>query len=185
MSIIKYTYFVAYVLPEPILSQVEQHKQLIAEKFGSKTCLKAPAHITLIPPFGFTDDQRVIQALQRFRYNDIITIQFNGYGSFGKKVLYIKPEPNEPLTKIYHAIHQHFIALLDIAYTKKKRTLPFVPHVTIGNRDWTESQFEAAKNYFTQHVPFKAECSLSVISLLKFEAGRWQVLSTLNLLSAK
>lgn len=185
MSIKKYTYFVAFVLPEPILSQVEQHKQFIAEKFGSKACLKAPAHITLIPPFWFTDDKRVIQALQSFRYHDIITLQLNGYGSFGKKVLYIKPEPNEALTKIYHAIQQHFIELLNIADTKKKRNLPFVPHVTIGNRDWTEAQFEAAKNYFTQHVPFKAKCTLSAISLLKFEAGRWQELSTPNLLSTK
>lgn len=185
MSIKKYTYFVAFVLPEPILSQVEQHKQLIAEKFGSKACLKAPAHITLIPPFWFTDDKRVIQALQSFRYHNIIRIQLNGYGSFGKKVLYIKPEPNEQLTKIYHAIKQHFIELLDIADTKKKRNLPFVPHVTIGNRDWTEAQFEAAKKYFIQHVPFKAECALSAISLLKFEAGRWHELSTLNLLSTR
>lgn len=175
MGLQQYTYFVAFVLPEPVLGRVEELKLLISEKFGSKACLKAPPHITLIPPFWFPDDQRVISALQSFTWNDTISIQLNGYGSFGKKVLYIKPEPNEALTAVYHAIQGHFKALLGLA-NKEKRKLPFVPHVTIGNRDWTEAQCLAARDYFTRYLPFEAPCELSTISLLKFEAGRWRVI---------
>lgn len=173
------TYFVAFVLPEPVLGRVEELKRLISEKFGSMACLKAPAHITLIPPFWFPDDQRVISALRSFTWNDSISIQLSGYGTFGKKVLFIKPEPNEALTAVYHAIQGHFKALLDID-DKEKRKLPFVPHVTIGNRDWTEAQFLTARDYFTQYLPFEATCELTTISLLKFEAGKWRVIETIH-----
>ncbi len=179
MGFHQYTYFVAFVLPEPVLGRVEELKLLVAEKFGSKACLKAPAHITLIPPFWFPDDQRVISALRSFAWKEPISIQLSGYGWFGKKVLYIKPEPNEVLTAVYHAIHGHFKALLGIA-NKEKRKLPFVPHVTIGNRDWTEAQFLAARDYFTQYLPFEATCELNNISLLKFEAGKWKVIVAID-----
>lgn len=179
MGFQQHTYFVAFVLPEPVLGRVEELKRLIAKKFGSMACLKAPAHITLIPPFRFPDDQRVISALQSFTWNDAISIQLNGYGWFGKKVLYIKPEPNEALTAVYRAIQGHFKALLGIV-NKEKIKLPFVPHVTIGNRDWTEAQFLAARNYFTQYLPFEATCELNTISLLKYEAGKWKVIETID-----
>lgn len=180
MGLQQYTYFVALILPEPLLGQVEALKQIIAEKFGSQACLKAPAHITLIPPFWFTDDQRVISALRSFAWNKPIELHLNGYGTFGKKVLFIKPEHNETLHQLQQAIKTHFQCVLGLKDNKNKK-LPFVPHVTIGNRDWNEMQFMAARDYFTQQVPFEATCRFTSISLLKFEGGKWRVVDSIPL----
>lgn len=180
MGLQQYTYFVALILPEPLLGRVEELKLLIAEKFGSKACLKAPAHITLIPPFWFPDDQRVIDALRSFIWSKPIKLHLNGYGTFGKKVLYIKPESNETLNQLQQAIKTHFQCVLGLK-DKKNKKLPFVPHVTIGNRDWNEMQFMAARDYFTQRVPFEATCRLTYISLLKFEEGKWRTVDSIPL----
>ncbi|MCX7743264.1 MAG: 2'-5' RNA ligase family protein [Flavobacteriales bacterium] len=184
MGFHQHTYFVALVLPEPVLSRVEAFKQLIAKKFGSKACLKAPAHITLIPPFWFTDDQRVIAALRSFTWNEPIKLHLNGYGTFGKKVLYIKPEPNEKLNLLQQSIKTHFECVLELK-NKKNKKLPFVPHITIGNRDWNEAQFNAARDYFNQYIPFEAICFFTSMSLLKFEGQKWQVLEDIAFSSGK
>lgn len=168
-------YFVAFVLPEPVLSEIEQLKLTIAQRFGSSTCLKAPAHITLLPPFRYPDDVALIERLHHFEYKEKILIHLKGYGWFGKKVLFIKPEPEEQLRAVGQAVQQHFRQMLRLNTDKHLQS--FVPHVTIGNRDWTVAQFEQARLYFTQQYPFEARCELERVSLLRWKSGRWSIIA--------
>lgn len=165
-------YFIALVLPEPILGRVEKLKQIVATEFGSKVCLKAPAHITLIPPFWHSEEKLLQTTLKSFHWHTPIELHLNGYGTFGKKVLFIKPEPNEDLILLQQSIVNHFQSAIGFE-NKKNKPYSFNPHVTIGNRDWNETQFTAAKAYFTQNHPFEDSCLLTSISLLKLTSGKW------------
>jgi 2'-5' RNA ligase len=50
-------YYVA-LLPDEALSQlIADYKNLAYEKFGCSAANKSPAHITLIPPYSYNDNQ--------------------------------------------------------------------------------------------------------------------------------
>ena len=172
MGLSKSHYFLAFQLPEPVLGKVEEFKKTIATHFGSKAVLKAPAHITIVPPFQYYNDQSVINTLSMIPDFKKFPVKVNGFGSFGKKVLYLKPIIENDFFDYYQKVFDIFHTHLQIQKRKKPENI-FIPHITIGNRDWSEDQFDKALAYFSKH-DFHAAFTLQQMVLYKLEVGKWK-----------
>lgn len=163
----KNLHFVAVIPPEPLQSEVYEFKKYISAKYTStKSSLKSPAHITIIPPFSLKpgSTELVIKMLE----NCVIdvtpfTLQLQDFNFFYKQVVYIPVLENEVLNRLYNNIKGSF----EYVFNKPKFHPQFTPHMTVANRDFIESEFAAAKAEF-EPKKFAASFAVKSVHLLKF-----------------
>src|ERR1043165_9503335 len=84
-------YFIAIVLPEPVLTEVEALKQRLFAEHGLKGSLRSPAHITLHRPFVWKDDKEVIliEKLNQFTFEKPFDISLINFNWFEPRVIFI------------------------------------------------------------------------------------------------
>jgi len=175
----KAMYFIAIVLPEPLLSEVSAIKHALSKKYKTYASLKSPAHITLVPPFFFKeeDEYLLVRMLKEFR-QDIpsFPVQLNGFGSFPPRVIFVNPEKSEPLNVLHAALGKHVRNYLP---ERKKQSPPFHAHVTVANRDWSEYDFYAAWEEMRSQ-PFEGSFIAEHYSLLKLKKEKWKILANFS-----
>jgi len=168
-------YFIAIVIPEPFQTEIMAFKQLIADKYNSKSALRSPAHITLHMPFEWKEEKEgvLIDALQQFSFKEDFMIELQNFSSFEPRVIFVDVIKNELLTKFQNEL---------VSYVKKNLCLfnqaddmrGFHPHVTIAFRDLRKKKFHEAFTYFkTQN--YNASFKATNFCLLKHTGKEWQV----------
>ena len=173
-------YFIALVAPGEINTQVLKWKHFMKEHFGCSVALRSPAHITLLPPFWLEDTKEIeLQQILGSFTSDIaeLEIQLDGFSHFGNRVLFVKVRENLALEQLRNQTENHFIqSFTDVI---KKENRPFHPHITIANRDLKPGGFEKAWEHFSKKE-FKEAFRAKKISLLKLNAGTWDVINEKN-----
>jgi 2'-5' RNA ligase len=171
----KPSYFIALVAPSEIETTVHDFKIDLHDRFGTKSALKSPAHITLYPPFHIeeTREQEIKALLENTcQESGSFEIELNNFDRFSRGVLFIHVEPGKDLNGLQQRITGAFDSFLNSVRKKEKR--PFHPHMTIGNRGWTEGGFEQAlEEYKTKK--FSATWTVKNVSLLKLRE-RWEII---------
>jgi 2'-5' RNA ligase len=168
---VNHSYFIAINLPEPLHTEISEIKKGISEKYNTRSVLKSPPHITLVPPFFWGNEEELIGLVQQFTYPEF-KVELDGYQAFPIGVVYIDIKQNEKL----YDLHQQFNALFFGRYPqlKKRHPFPFQPHVTVGNRDWKKEQFNKCWNDFKEEK-FEGDFTFQKLSLLKNVNGLWKV----------
>jgi len=105
-------YYVAIVCPTQINEKIQQFKQWMKDRFGCVVAMKSPAHITLIPPFWFTNEKEdeLMKTLRSFNDDSAIQkIELDGFSHFRKRVLYVQVKENRLLNELKTKAEKHFI----------------------------------------------------------------------------
>ncbi len=167
-----HSYFIAITLPEPLHSEIESIKKNISEEYGTKSVLRSPSHITIVPPFFWGNEVELMNLMNEFKYPSF-GIDLNGYAAFEIGVIYIDVLENERITQL----HQQFNAQFFEKYPqlKKKYPFPFHPHITVGNRDWKWVEFKRCWDDIKDQ-PFVGSFGFTQLSLLKNVNGLWKVI---------
>jgi 2'-5' RNA ligase len=173
----KNLHFVAVIPPEPLQSEVYEFKKYISAKYPStKSSLKSPAHITIIPPFSVQpgSEELLIKLLEKTVVGTSpFQLQLHNFDFFNRQTIYVHVEENGDLQNLYNNLHPHFNQMFkgDKGHIFNR---PFKAHMTVVNRDFTESDFAAAKTEFEQKK-FTAIFEVSSIYLLRFDvkANKW------------
>lgn len=173
-------YFIAVLCPLELDKKILQYKLWMKEQFGCTVALKAPAHITLIPPF-WLEHESEIQLLNSFHAftsdRQDIQIDLNGFGHFSKRVLYVNVALNPELEALKLQAEAYFTAIFDKAIRKEERV--FQPHVTIATRDMTPTAFyKAWEQVSKKKIAFSF--SANTITLLKLSSGKWNTIAEKN-----
>ena len=168
-------FYFGLVCPSEVEDRVRLLKQWVRDRYGSKTAMKSPAHITLVPPFWWPTDR--VETLQemagQFRFAiSGLDLRLNGYGHFRKRVIYISVEENGALSSLRSDFNTYMKPLLGAML--KDDAHEFTPHVTIATRDLSPAAFDGTWAYL-QHRPFEARMTLRAISLLVLKEGRWEI----------
>lgn len=170
----KQLYFIAIVLPSPILEKVEELKCDIYENYGCKVALKSPAHITIIPPFGIASsyEEKIKIILKQFseKQNEF-KIALNGFNKFNERTIFIDIKKSKPLETLYYSCNETFKNL-----SNKKLEHFFHPHITIANRDIPSNLFHEIWNKY-QHTKFEEEFTCKNLTLLKNNGENWNVIN--------
>ena len=173
-------YYLAIHCPGELDQKIIQEKLWMLEKFGCRIGLKSPAHITIIPPFLFDcmDETHILKSVSSFQSSvEFVDIELTHFDHFTNRVLYICVNPNELLYRIKDEAENHFIHQLGGII--KKATTPFIPHITIANRDLKPADFNKAWGHFMNRK-FEAIFKTQQISLLRLEEGKWSVIMAQN-----
>jgi 2'-5' RNA ligase len=167
-------FFFGILLPFNIAAEVNEIRQEFEDKYESSKALKAPPHITIIPPLFANDtfEEAIVAEVTAFVKNFAhFDIKLNGFGEFNKKVIFVEVEKNERLQLFYQAFSAFFTGL---GFELTSMNKFYHPHVTVAFRDLTKENFEKAWPAF-ENRELKENFSATSIHLLKHRDERWQV----------
>jgi 2'-5' RNA ligase len=167
-------YFMAIVCPAEVEERVQKYKLWLQQRFGCTNALKSPAHITMIPPFWWKEDEEYLlqQWLYDFKDYDSFAVATGGIDTFGKNVLFIDVLPNDRLSALHDAVQQYFTRQSGGVIKTDNRS--FSPHITLATRDIKPGDLEKAIFHFREKT-FHRTFMVETISLLKLIDGRWAV----------
>lgn len=169
----KSLYFLAFVANEEISAEVLEFKKIASHKFRSSRALNSPAHITFLPPFFYDNDSisdlenELQEIIKGFKSS---TIFYDGFGHFGKKVIFINIELNGTMKYIFRKLTSSFEHL----YEPGKFNCRFHPHMTVAFKDMKEEVFPEAWDFFGSKE-LKRTQKFNSLSLLKFMDKKWIV----------
>jgi 2'-5' RNA ligase len=161
-------YFIAIVLPEPLLSKVEALKQDLFSQYRLKGALRCPSHITLHRPFIWKAEKEalLIEKLTAFRFEPKFNIELRHFGFFEPRVIYLDVLPNENLNAFHKQLKTFAKKELQL-FNEYDDLRAFKPHVTIASRDLKKDLFYALKEKFSSSE-LSLNFSFTQFSLLKF-----------------
>ncbi|MER3493419.1 MAG: 2'-5' RNA ligase [Mastigocladus sp. ERB_26_2] len=169
-------FFIALLPPQEIQDYANQIKQHFALHYASRHAQKSPPHITLQPPFEWSDQNLpVLEAcLQEFASSqNPIPITLNGYGAFVPRVIYINVVRSPELLALQANLMTHLANQLGIV-DKVSQTRPFAPHMTVAFKDLTRQNFRAAWPEFEKRE-LSFEFTADNLTLLRHDGKLWQV----------
>ena len=173
-------YFIALVAPPGINEKVKKYKVYMKDKHQCEVALRSPAHITLVPPFWFQEENetKLIESINACCNKFIpVEIEMTGFSNFKPRVIFLDIRPNSLLENIRDVM---IAELSKRAADVKKDDRPFHPHITIATRDLHKKAFGEAWEYF-ETKKFSASWTAESISLLKHNKKNWDVYYTSQL----
>ncbi len=173
-------YFFSVVPAQPQLDRLQLLKEDFADHYDCRAALRSPPHITLIAPFKEFPD--VIAELT----NDLVTwmkkqpgfeLSLLGYGCFSPRVVYVKVVANSELSSLQTSLNQRIKSLLRIPF---KGSHNFEPHLTLGTRDLSKTQFRQAwADLKDQDI--EEYWRVEQVTLLKHNGRSWDVLQSFSM----
>lgn len=162
-------YFIAIVLPEPLLTEIESFKQELLKEHGLKGGLRSPSHITLHRPFEWKEEKEelLIEKLRTFKFDKMFEICLRNFNFFEPRVVYV----DVVKTVVLEELHDQFknFAKKELKLLNEINDLRgFHPHVTIAFRDLKKPKFYELKTEF-ELKSFDANFKYNGFSLLKLE----------------
>ncbi len=183
MSSCKQRFFIALLPPQEVQDDVNEIKQIFADRYGSRAALKSPPHVTLQPPFDWLSEDlpTLMQALSEFASRQApVPMELSGFGAFVPRVIYINVVKTPELLDLQAKLMAYMETTLGIVDPVSK-TRSFEPHMTVGYRDLTKQNFWVAWAEF-QYQPLKANFQVLNLTLLIHDGKRWNICKEFPLL---
>jgi 2'-5' RNA ligase len=166
-------FFVALVPPVEIQVYASDVIQELGQRYRTYTS-KAPPHITLQPPFLWSEVTGLENHLARFAsHQSAVPIYLSGFGSFAPRVLYINVLRTTELLAMQAALSSYLETELGIVDLASKRR-SFAPHVTVASRNLTRQTFRQAWAEL-QSRAVEWQFVADRLTLLIHDGHRWQI----------
>lgn len=167
-------YFLAVVPPKTIADEVEEFRQIMANRYKSKHALKSPPHITLIPPFWWEEgdyEELKSQLKDWFRSQNMVELSLRDFNCFKPRVIFVDVEQSEAFIRLQKELKEF---LSDRWSLNPDKRASFHPHLTIAFKDLKPRSFYQAWDFFKQQR-YEARFLVDNICLLKHVQGKWEV----------
>jgi 2'-5' RNA ligase len=166
-------YFIAIVVPEPFLSEVEAVKMQLFSKYQLKGALRSPAHITLHRPFTWktAKEAELISALKEFKSDSSFELHLDNYNFFEPRVVFIDVRPDNQLLTLHSKLTDYCRQKLRL-FNESEDERGFAPHVTVAFRDLKKPLFYELQKEFRLRS-FEAKFPFQGFSLLRLE-NKWE-----------
>lgn len=166
-------YFLAIVIPPPLLGEIEALKQALHEQHGLNGALRSPAHITLHRPFEWREEKEedLIEKISGFKPLVSTNIVLKDFAFFEPRVIYVDVLPNEQLSQLHTELTTFAKRELKL-FNEAEDLRGFHPHITIAFRDLKKPKFYELRSEFeNKHL---GGCfAYQGFSLLKLEK-KWE-----------
>ncbi|AFZ36520.1 Phosphoesterase HXTX [Stanieria cyanosphaera PCC 7437] len=172
----KQLYFIALLPPAEIQTVVTEIKQHFAKIYNSKAALKSPPHVTLQAPFHLEKDNLPVleKKLAEFvKSESTMPMILDGFSAFRPRVIYVNVLKTPELLTIQTKLTNHLESTLGIVHRAAK-SRPFAPHMTVGFKDLTKTNFyQAWEEFKDQKIYF--EFTVSNLTLLTHNGSCWEI----------
>lgn len=174
-------YMLAWLPSAEVAAEVQSFKQTMSLEYGSHEALRRPAHITLVPPFRLEQPkmEKLCTELENFslRYSSF-DMTIDGFGRFEQRqVIFLKTTHDESLKELQDSLSRLLYTTLITALPHEPRA--FTPHLTVGYRDLSKSNFERAWVHFG-NMNYRRNVRVDAIDLMRHE-GSWKSVKVFNL----
>jgi 2'-5' RNA ligase len=169
-------FFIALLPPQPIQEEVDQIRQMFADRYASRAALKSPPHITLYPPFPWSlaEVERLESSLAKFAIAQRpCSITLDGFGAFAPRVIYLHVVKTPELADLQQALKEAFTTNLNLVIPDNQQR-PFTPHMTVAFRDLSPPNFKlgwAEVQSRSIHYTF----AVTHLTLLKHNGQCWEI----------
>lgn len=177
-------YMIAILPPEPIYSEVQEFKKRFVDAYESKEAYRRPAHITVIPPFQYSQEEepKLINFLTKFlKKHSPFELSFDGFGTFEKRVIFVQPEKNEQLKTLFKDITKAFNKEFKVREGNSS-SLPYAPHMTVGYKDLKPAMYDLAWAEFSSKL-YRRKFILGEFYLMRHTGKQWVAVSEVPLSS--
>ena len=166
-------YFIAIIIPEPHLGEIEEIKKALYRQYGLKGGLRSPAHITLHRPFEWKEarEGELIETLKQFSFTEGFPITLRDFGFFVPRVIFVAVEESTELPALHDALKRFARTQLRLT-NEDDDERGFHPHVTVAFRDLKKKDFVEVSTPFRDRR-FEATFSYPGFSLLKLDNHQW------------
>lgn len=171
-------FFIALLPPQHIQDYANEIKQHFADHYASRGAQKSPPHITLQPPFEWSDAEvsQLEAFIQEFAHKQQpIPITLQGYAAFPPRVIYMNVVKSQALLRLQADLMADIHSNLGIV-DQTSQTRPFNPHLTVAFRDLTKGNFRAAWAEFV-HRSLNFDFTAEHLTLLQHDGMRWKIKS--------
>jgi 2'-5' RNA ligase len=166
-------YFLAIIIPQPLLDEIEKIKLELYNKHGLKGALRSKAHITLHRPFEWKEEKEafLIEALQQFKFSNPCSIELQNFNCFEPRVIYVDVLTNIVLNELHNELK--YFAQKNLKLLNEVNDMRgFHPHITIAFRDLKKPLFYELWQTFEQKK-FNGNFKLTEFALLRLEE-KWE-----------
>lgn len=169
------THFIGVLAPEPLAGTLERCRHWMGEQFGCRSGFTTPFHVTLIPPFAMNDNESLLMIENSLdRVTESLTpfiARAEGFGAFAERTLFARVIPDDRWSRMRDAL----FACLSAACPAfpKKDARPFVPHLTVANRDIPPGTMPRALQYF-QMIALAEDFPVDHVVLFERRRGAWE-----------
>jgi 2'-5' RNA ligase len=177
-------YFIALLPPQDIQNYANELKQYFADKYNSRHAQKSPPHITIQPPFQWSNaDGLILETKLREFANKTkaLPITLLNFAAFSPHVIYIDVVKSPELMALQVELMDYVEENLGII-DKVVKSREFHPHMTVAFKDLTKPNFKAAWPEFEKrevHFEFTAEN----LTLLQHDGTKWNIKNEFALIS--
>jgi 2'-5' RNA ligase len=176
--IIQQTHFIGVLIPDPPAAVLQNCREWMRAQYGCKSGYSTPVHITLIPPFHLDDRfsaadvQKAVQnAAQVWKKSgNSLTCSIDGFGTFSGRTLFAHIEPSAGWEKLRDTVYGEIFR--QCPRTVRRDSRPFVPHLTVANRDIPEGAAAAALVHFSE-LNLKESFPVDNITVFIRSTGKW------------
>lgn len=168
-------YFIALMLPPPLMEEAEALKEELRQKHGLRGALRSPSHITLHRPFSWPEEKEtvLVQKLKEFDFGPEFETVLKDFGFFEPRVIFIHVLSNPALDDLHQRLKRFAVRELKL-FNEAEDLRGFHPHVTIANRDLKKPKYYELQPQYASRK-FDGAFACSGISLLKL-GNKWEVI---------
>ncbi len=169
-------YFIAIVPKQEVQVGATALKLNLQELFGLKYALKSPAHVTLKMPFHWNEakeENLFLKLHEFFMERENFDLEYQGFGKFRQKVIFIRPQKNAALLDLQHSLVQ--FCKLKLLLPVELSDFAYEPHMTVAFGDIKPLKFQEYWEWIKTQS-FHSRQEVSHISLLKKIEGKWKVI---------
>lgn len=168
-------YFMAIVPEGKIQEDAIRLKEMVKDRYNAKYALKSPAHVTLKMPFLWNErkEEKLYNLLEPFfQGQEAFPIRFDGFGRFGRRIMYAKVDHGEELVELQSSLKDYTRIKLKLEeeFTDKA----FKAHMTLVYRDLKPRFFDECWELLNSQG-FEGEMKVNKVALLKKVDYRWQI----------
>ncbi len=168
------THFIGVLANDELADTLGQCRLWMGENFGCRSGFSTPVHVTLVPPFALADREdleSLSHAIASCAQNAASFIaRVSGFGTFGERTVFARVEPDPRWTELRDALYASIARALPGKIRKDAR--PFLPHLTVANRDIPAIAVPRALEYFTR-LDLDEDFTVDHIALFARRDGSW------------
>lgn len=182
-NFLQQTHFVGVLLPEDITLTLEDCRRYMKEAYGCKSGHGTPIHVTLVPPFKLPEafsTENLAQAIEKNISSKKLsfTAHINNFDAFADKTLFAKVTANQKWTTLRDQTVKSILNAFPGC--AKKDTRPFIPHLTVANRDIPPGTMTAALSVMNE-LHLTEDFPVDNITIFEKSGHRWEASLTLPL----
>ena len=168
------THFIGILANDELADTLGQCRLWMGETFGCRSGFSTPIHVTLVPPFSLPDPgdlELLARAIASCAHDATpFVARVSGFGAFGERTVFARVESDPRWTELRDSLYASIARALPGRIGKDAR--PFVPHLTVANRDLPAIAVPRALEYFA-HLDLDEEFPVDHVALFARRGGLW------------